>query len=41
MKTLKRAFRRTYARLLFSYGNRYTCVFCGKSFSKFLNIATA
>ncbi len=36
MKALKRAFRRAYCMLLFSHGDRYHCVFCGKSYSRFL-----
>ena len=36
MRTLRRAFRRAYSKVLFSHGDRYHCVFCGKSYSRFL-----
>ena len=37
MKALKNRLRRALWLALYSYGNRYFCVFCGKSYARFLS----
>ena len=36
MKGLKNSIRRALFLMLFSHGDRYVCVFCGKSYARFL-----